>query len=48
MMIGTRVGMPAFVFDHLIVLILVAMAVVWGMRPASWHHLRRRGATTSF
>lgn len=34
MMIGARVGMPAFVFEHLIVLVVVVMAIAWGMGPA--------------
>jgi signal transduction histidine kinase len=31
---GTRLGMPAFVFEHLAVLFVVAVAIQWGMRPA--------------
>lgn len=34
MLVGTRVGMPAFVFEHLVILFVVGVAVVWGMRPA--------------
>jgi signal transduction histidine kinase len=34
MLIGTRVGMPAFVFEHLIILFVVGIAVLWGMGPA--------------
>jgi len=34
MLIGARVGMPAFVFQHLVILLVVGMAIVWGMRPA--------------
>jgi signal transduction histidine kinase len=33
-LIGSRLGMPAFVFEHLTVLFVVAVAVRWGMRPA--------------
>lgn len=33
-MIGSHVGMPAFVFEHLIVLVVVVMAIGWGMGPA--------------
>jgi signal transduction histidine kinase len=31
---GTRLGMPAFIFEHLVVLLVVGIAVGWGMRPA--------------
>jgi K+-sensing histidine kinase KdpD len=34
MMVGTRVGMPALVFEHVVVLLVVSSAVCWGMRPA--------------
>jgi signal transduction histidine kinase len=34
MMIGSHVGMPAFVFEHLTVLVVVVMAIAWGMGPA--------------
>jgi signal transduction histidine kinase len=34
MLAGTRLGMPAFVFEHLVVLLVVGIAVCWGMRPA--------------
>jgi signal transduction histidine kinase len=34
MLIGTRFGMPPFVFEHLIILFVVAIAVLWGMAPA--------------
>jgi signal transduction histidine kinase len=34
MVIGTRIGMPAFVFEHLVILFVVAIAVLWGMAPA--------------
>lgn len=34
MVIGTRIGMPAFVFEHLMILFVVATAVLWGMAPA--------------
>lgn len=34
MVIGTRIGMPPFVFEHLIILFVVATAVLWGMSPA--------------
>jgi signal transduction histidine kinase len=33
-LIGSRLGMPAFVFEHLTVLFVVAVAVRWGMGPA--------------
>lgn len=34
MVIGSRIGMPPFVFEHLIILFVVAIAVLWGMAPA--------------
>lgn len=34
MLIGSRIGMPAFIFEHLIILFVVAIAVLWGMGPA--------------
>lgn len=34
MLIGTRFGMPPFVFEHLIILFVVGIAVLWGMAPA--------------
>jgi signal transduction histidine kinase len=34
MLAGTRLGMSAFVFEHLVVLLVVGVAVCWGMRPA--------------
>lgn len=34
MLIGTRVGMPAFMFEHLTILFVVGIAVLWGMGPA--------------
>jgi signal transduction histidine kinase len=34
MLAGARIGMPAFVFEHLAVLFVVAVAVQWGMRQA--------------
>ena len=34
MVIGARIGMPAFVFEHLVILFVVAIAVLWGMAPA--------------
>ena len=34
MLVGAQVGMPAFVFEHLVVLFVVGIAVFWGMRPA--------------
>ncbi len=34
MLIGTRAGMPAFLFEHLIILFVVGIAVLWGMGPA--------------
>jgi signal transduction histidine kinase len=34
MLIGSRFGMPPFVFEHLIILFVVGIAVVWGMAPA--------------
>jgi len=34
MLIGSHVGMPAFVFEHLTVLVVVVMAIVWGMGPS--------------
>ena len=34
MLIGTRVGMPAFMFEHLTILFVVGTAVLWGMGPA--------------
>ena len=32
--IGARMGMPAFVFEHLVILLVVGVAVGWGMGPA--------------
>jgi len=34
MLIGSGVGMPAFVFERLVILLVVGVAVVWGMGPA--------------
>lgn len=34
MLIGARVGMPAFMFEHLTILFVVGTAVLWGMGPA--------------
>jgi hypothetical protein len=34
MVIGARIGMPAFVFEHLVILFVVGIAVLWGMAPA--------------
>ena len=34
MLIGTRFGMPPFVFEHVIILFVVGIAVLWGMAPA--------------
>jgi signal transduction histidine kinase len=34
MLIGTRIGMPAFIFEHLIIGFVVGIAIVWGMGPA--------------
>jgi K+-sensing histidine kinase KdpD len=34
MLAGTRVGMAAFIFEHAVVLLVVAIAICWGMRPA--------------
>jgi signal transduction histidine kinase len=34
MLVGTRIGMPAFVFEHLIILFVVGIAVLGGMGPA--------------
>jgi signal transduction histidine kinase len=34
MLVGTRIGMPAFIFEHLIILFVVGIAVLWGMAPA--------------
>lgn len=34
MLAGTRAGMPPFVFEHITVLFVVAVAIQWGVRPA--------------
>jgi signal transduction histidine kinase len=34
MIVGTRIGMPAFVFEHTIILLVVGIAVMWGLGPA--------------
>ena len=34
MLVGTRFGMPPFVFEHVIILFVVGIAVLWGMAPA--------------
>lgn len=34
MLIGSRFGMPAFLFEHVIILFVVAVAMVWGVAPA--------------
>jgi signal transduction histidine kinase len=34
MLIGTRIGMPDFVFKHLIIVFVLGIAIVWGMGPA--------------
>jgi signal transduction histidine kinase len=34
MTVGTRIGMPAFIFEHAIILLVVSIAIIWGMGPA--------------
>lgn len=34
MLVGSRVDMPAFVFEHVVILFVVGMAVLWGLAPA--------------
>lgn len=34
MLIGTRAGMPAFMLEHLTILFVVGIALLWGMGPA--------------
>ena len=34
MIVGTRIGMPAFVFEHTIILLVVGIAVMGGLGPA--------------
>jgi signal transduction histidine kinase len=34
MLIGARVGLPAFMFEQLTILLVVGLAVLWGMGPA--------------
>jgi K+-sensing histidine kinase KdpD len=31
---GTRIGMPAFVFEHATILLVVSIAIVWRLGPA--------------